>query len=170
RRCRWSRHQRSIELRLTPRVGNGIDVQLFTMATQDAERHTLQLRTAILDISMRKRAEGAARESRRQLEQIVAERTAELTSERQRREEHSGSYMKLVRFCRFPSITKSRSGRLPALGFRIWQMPASWTWSKTMGRSNVPLPYMRRARKNAYFGISKSIQPPQMSSAQARRS
>ena len=87
RRCRWSRQQRSIELRLTPRGDNAIDVQLFSMATQDAERHTLQFRTAILDITMRKRAEDAARESRRQLELIVAERTAELTSERQRRED-----------------------------------------------------------------------------------
>src|SRR5438094_9722484 len=87
RRCRWSRQQRSIELRLTLRSNNAIDVQLFSMATQDAERHTLQFRTAILDITMRKRAEDAARESRRQLELIVAERTAELTSERQRRED-----------------------------------------------------------------------------------
>src|SRR6266566_4111868 len=87
RRCRWSRQQRSIDLRLTPRGDNAIDVQLFSMATQDAERHTLQFRTAILDITMRKRAEDAARESRRQLELIVAERTAELTSERQRRED-----------------------------------------------------------------------------------
>ena len=42
-------------------------IVLFTMATQDPERHTLQFRTAILDITMRKRAEEAARESRRQL-------------------------------------------------------------------------------------------------------
>ena len=87
RRCRWSRQQRSIEVRLMPLDGKGIDVQLFTMATQDAERHMLQFRTAILDITMRKRAEETARESRRQLEQIVAERTAELTSERQHRED-----------------------------------------------------------------------------------
>src|SRR5207237_7237742 len=40
-----------------------------------------------LDVTMRKRAEEAARESRRQLEQIVAERTAELTSERRQRED-----------------------------------------------------------------------------------
>src|SRR5213594_4033226 len=87
RRCRWSRQQRSIELGLLPLDSKGIDVQLFTMATQDAERHTLQFRTAILDITMRKRAEETARESRRQLEQVVAERTAELNSERQHRED-----------------------------------------------------------------------------------
>jgi PAS domain S-box-containing protein len=87
RRSRWSRQQRSIELHLTPRNSSPVDVQLFTMATQDAERHMLQFRTAILDVTMRKRAEEAARESRRQLEQIVAERTAELTSERRQRED-----------------------------------------------------------------------------------
>jgi len=87
RRCRWSGHQRSIELRLVPRDAAPIIVQLFTMATQDADRHTLQFRTAILDVTMRKQTEAAANESHRQLEQIVAERTAELTSERQVRED-----------------------------------------------------------------------------------
>ena len=87
RRCRWSSYQRSIELRLVPRDAAPIVVQLFTMATQDADRHTLQFRTAILDVTMRKQAEAAANESHRQLEQIVAERTAELTSERQLRED-----------------------------------------------------------------------------------
>jgi PAS domain S-box-containing protein len=87
RRCRWSGHQRSIEVRLVPRDAAPIIVQLFTMATRDADRHTLQFRTAILDVTMRKQAEAAANESHRQLEQIVAERTAELTSERQVRED-----------------------------------------------------------------------------------
>jgi PAS domain S-box-containing protein len=87
RRSRWSRHQRSIEVRLVRRDGRQVDVQLFTMPTQDADRHTLQFRTAILDVTIRKHAEEAAGESRRQLEQIVAERTAELTSERQQRED-----------------------------------------------------------------------------------
>ncbi len=87
RRSRWSRQQRSIELRLVPVEGNAVDVQLFTMPTHDAERHTLQFRTAILDVTTRKRAEEAALESRRELEQIVAERTAELTYERQQRED-----------------------------------------------------------------------------------
>lgn len=87
RRSRWSRQQKSIELLLNPLEAEPVDVQLFTMATHDAERHTLQFRTAILDITTRKRAEEAARESRRQLEQSVAERTAELTYERQQRED-----------------------------------------------------------------------------------
>jgi PAS domain S-box-containing protein len=87
RRCRWSRQQKSIELRLYPLQADPIDIQLFTMATQDAERHTLQFRTAILDITTRKRAEEAARESRRELEQNIALRTAELTHERRQRED-----------------------------------------------------------------------------------
>src|SRR5579862_71153 len=77
RRSRWSRQQKSIELLLNPLEAVPVDVQLFTMATHDAERHKLQFRTAILDITTRKRAEEAARESRRQLEQSVADRTAE---------------------------------------------------------------------------------------------
>jgi PAS domain S-box-containing protein len=87
RRSRWSRQQKSIEIRLHPLEADPVDVQLFTMATHEAERHTLQFRTAILDITSRKRAEDAARESRRQLEQSVADRTAELTQERQQRED-----------------------------------------------------------------------------------
>src|ERR1051326_6648458 len=50
-RCHWSRQQRSIELRLTAVAGLQTDVQLFTMITQDADRHTIQFRTAIIDIS-----------------------------------------------------------------------------------------------------------------------
>jgi PAS domain S-box-containing protein len=87
RRSRWSRQQRSIEVRLVRRDDSQVDVQLSTMATQDAARHTLQFRTAILDVTIRKHAEEAARESRKQLENVVAERTAELTSERQQRED-----------------------------------------------------------------------------------
>ena len=56
--------------------------------------------------------------------------------------------------------------RLPeparALGFR----GAARAWLGDAGG----LQDMRRARRNAYFGISKNIQPRQMSSAQARRS
>jgi signal transduction histidine kinase len=55
--------------------------------TQDADRHTLQFRTAIVDVSLRKRAEAAAMETQKKLEQLVAERTAELTSERRQRED-----------------------------------------------------------------------------------
>src|SRR5215470_6861273 len=87
RRCRWSRKKRSIELRLLPREGTPIDIQLFTTATQDADRHTLQFRTAMIDVTTRKRAEADVLETQKKLEQIVAERTAELTSERRQREE-----------------------------------------------------------------------------------
>jgi PAS domain S-box-containing protein len=86
-RCRWSRQKKNIELRL--RTSNGVvtDVELFTMVTQDVYRHTVQFRTALIDATKRKRAETAAAETQKQLEQIVAERTAELTSERRQREE-----------------------------------------------------------------------------------
>jgi len=87
RRCRWSRKKRSIELRLLAREGTPIDIQLFTTATQDADRHTLQFRTAMIDATKRKRAEAVVLETQRKLEQIVAERTAELTSERRQLEE-----------------------------------------------------------------------------------
>jgi PAS domain S-box-containing protein len=85
--CRWLRKKRSIDLRLVPRDGAAIDIQLFTMATQDADRHTLQFRTAMIDITMRKRAEATVRETQKKLQQMVAERTAELTSARRQREE-----------------------------------------------------------------------------------
>jgi PAS domain S-box-containing protein len=86
-RCKWSRQKRNMELRLNATGPSPVDVQLFTMVTQDADRHTLQFRTAVIDISKRKRAEAAAAETRKQLENMVAERTAELTSERRHREE-----------------------------------------------------------------------------------
>jgi PAS domain S-box-containing protein len=84
---RLSRKKRSIELQLIPSHGAPIDVELFTMPTQDADRHTLQFRSAIIDVTMRKRAEAAVRETQEKLEQLIAERTAELTSERRQREE-----------------------------------------------------------------------------------
>jgi PAS domain S-box-containing protein len=87
RRCRWSRKKRSIELRLVSQQSPAIDIQLFTMATQDADRHTLQFRTAMIDITIRKRAEAAVLETQKKLEQMVLERTAELTSERRQRED-----------------------------------------------------------------------------------
>jgi PAS domain S-box-containing protein len=86
-RCRQSQKKRSIELRLNPREGPTIDIQLFTMATWDADRRTLQFRTAMIDITKRKRAEGAVLETQKNLERIVTERTQELTSERRQRED-----------------------------------------------------------------------------------
>ena len=86
-RCKWSRQKRTIELQLDPQNGSPTEVQLFTMLTQDADRHTLQFRTAIIDITQRKRAEAAARDTQKKLEEMVAARTAELTSERKQRED-----------------------------------------------------------------------------------
>src|SRR5262249_54433991 len=85
--CRSSRKKRNVDLRLIPREAQPIDIQLFTMATRDADRHTLQFRTAMIDITMRKRAEAAVLETQKKLEQMVTERTAELTSERRQRED-----------------------------------------------------------------------------------
>jgi PAS domain S-box-containing protein len=87
KRCRNSRRKWSIEVRLMPRQAPSIDIQLFTMATQDADRHTLQFRTAMIDVTMRKRAEAAVLETQKKLEQIVADRTAELISARKQQEE-----------------------------------------------------------------------------------
>jgi len=87
RRCRWSRKKRTIELRIVSQQSPPIDIQLFTMATQDADRHTLQFRTAMIDITIRRRAEAAVHETQKKLEQMVLERTAELTSERRQRED-----------------------------------------------------------------------------------
>jgi PAS domain S-box-containing protein len=86
-RSKWSRKKRTAEFRLIAIDGSQLDVQLFTTVTQDADRHTLQFRTAIVDVTQRKRAEAAAMETQKKLEQIVAERTAELTSERRQRED-----------------------------------------------------------------------------------
>ena len=87
RRCGLSRKKRTLELRVNPLEGTPIDLQLFTTATQDADRHTLQFRTAMIDVTKHKRAEAAVLETQKKLEQIVAERTAELTSERRQRED-----------------------------------------------------------------------------------
>ena len=82
RRCRWSHKRRTLELRLMSRDGEPVDIELFTMSTQDADRRTLQFRTALIDITTRKLAETTVLETQKQLEQMVATRTAELTSER----------------------------------------------------------------------------------------
>src|SRR5215471_16260204 len=86
-RCRWSRQKKNIELRLVTPGGVMTEVELFTMVTQDVYRHTVQFRTALIDVTKRKSAEAAAAETQKQLERMVAERTAELTSERRQRED-----------------------------------------------------------------------------------
>ena len=87
RRCRGSRKKLTMELCLVPREGSPITIELFTMATQDADRQTLQFRTAMIDITVRKSAEAAVLETQKKLEQLITERTAELTSERRQRED-----------------------------------------------------------------------------------
>lgn len=87
RRCRLSRTERSIELRLIPREGPLLDAQIFTTATQDADRQTFQFRSAIIDVTTRKRAEATFLEAQRKLEQAVTDRTSELQLERRQRED-----------------------------------------------------------------------------------
>src|SRR5439155_19180362 len=79
RHCRHSRRKRRIEVRLIAGP-QPIVVDLFTMATHDVEHHALQFRTAMLDVTSRKRAEEAVRQSQSELEQKIAERTEELTA------------------------------------------------------------------------------------------
>jgi len=87
RHCRHSRRKRRIEVRLTTGRPEPIVVDLFTMATHDVERHALQFRTAMLDVTLKKHAEEAVRRSQAELEQKIAERTAELTASYRQREE-----------------------------------------------------------------------------------
>jgi PAS domain S-box-containing protein len=86
RHCRHSRRKRRIEVRLITGP-EPIVVDLFTMATHDVEQHALQFRTAMLDVTLKKRAEEAVRRSQSELEQKIAERTAELTASYRQREE-----------------------------------------------------------------------------------
>jgi len=87
RHCRHSRRKRRIEVRLLTGQPEPIVVDLFTMATHDVEQHALQFRTAMLDVTLRKRAEEALRRSQSELEQKIAERTAELTTSHRQQEE-----------------------------------------------------------------------------------
>jgi signal transduction histidine kinase len=57
------------------------------MATHDVEHHSLQFRTAMLDVTQRKRAEAAVRQSHLELEQKIVERTKELTESHRQQEE-----------------------------------------------------------------------------------
>jgi PAS domain S-box-containing protein len=122
KRCRRSQKKRTIELRLVADKQQPIDIQLFTMATQDANCRSLQFRTAIIDVTTRKRAEADVRATQKHLEHVVAERTAELTSARREREEASDFFMKPVRFWRCLSISRSRYGLWRAPVFHTWRM------------------------------------------------
>jgi PAS domain S-box-containing protein len=87
RHCRHSRRKRRIEIRLITDQPEQVYVDLFTMATHDVERHSLQFRTAMLDVTLRKRAEDAVRQSQSELERKITERTEELTESHHQREE-----------------------------------------------------------------------------------
>jgi PAS domain S-box-containing protein len=87
RHCRHSRRKRRIEVRLVTGEPEPIVVDLFTMATHDVEQHALQFRTAMLDVTLKKRAEEAVQRSQSELEQKIAERTSELTASYRQREE-----------------------------------------------------------------------------------
>jgi PAS domain S-box-containing protein len=87
RRSGRSRRKRRIEVRLSTGEAEPVVVDLFTMATHDLERHSLQFRTAMLDVTTRKRAEEAVRQSQVELERKIAERTAELTASHRQHEE-----------------------------------------------------------------------------------
>jgi PAS domain S-box-containing protein len=87
RHCGRSRRKRHIEVRLITDHPEPIVVDLYTTATHDVERHSLQFRTAMLDVTLRKRAEEAVRQSQSELERKIADRTAELTASHRQREE-----------------------------------------------------------------------------------
>src|SRR5207245_723335 len=58
--------------------GHGTAVQLFSVAVSPATGPVVQFRTAMVDISERKRVEQSLHEARELLEERVAERTIEL--------------------------------------------------------------------------------------------
>ncbi len=80
RRSRRFRHKRSLDVRLVTQEGTGVDVQLFTMATHDLDRQTLQFRVAILNITSRRRAEAAVRRQREDAQLFLNEASAVLSA------------------------------------------------------------------------------------------
>ncbi|HYR83458.1 MAG TPA: PAS domain-containing sensor histidine kinase [Terriglobia bacterium] len=80
RRSRRFRHKRSIDVRLVTQDGTGVDVQLFTIATHDVDRQTLQFRVAILNITSRRRAEAAVRRQREDAQLFLNEASAVLSA------------------------------------------------------------------------------------------
>ncbi len=67
-RCRTSGRRLNMELNLEPLEDEPIVVDLYTVATRDAEDGELQTRCAIVNITDRKRAERALKESQNELE------------------------------------------------------------------------------------------------------
>jgi chemotaxis family two-component system sensor kinase Cph1 len=67
-------------LRLLSKKGQPFDALLESIPKQDAEGNVVSIRTALMDISERKRMEDELRKSREELEVRVQERTAELES------------------------------------------------------------------------------------------
>jgi len=80
RRSRRFRHKRSLDVRLVTQEGTGVDVQLFTMATRELDRQTLQFRVAILNITSRRRAEAAVRRQREDAQLFLNEASAVLSA------------------------------------------------------------------------------------------
>ncbi len=66
------------EIELIDKIGNQFDARLESIAMQDSEGKINQCRTAVIDITKRKRAEEALRRAHDELEMRVRERTAEL--------------------------------------------------------------------------------------------
>jgi PAS domain S-box-containing protein len=73
-----SRSLRSCELRLLSKGGQPFDALLESIPRQDADGNVVSIRTAMMDISERKRMEDELSKSREELEVRVQERTAEL--------------------------------------------------------------------------------------------
>jgi PAS domain S-box-containing protein len=80
RRSLRFRQKRSVDLRLRTQDGAGMDVQLFTMATQDLDSQALQFRVAMLNITSRRRAEAAVRRQREDAQRFLNEASAVLSA------------------------------------------------------------------------------------------
>lgn len=84
KRALKTRTKQTCELRLLKKDGTPFYAQLESIAVQDSEGNFSQLRTAITDITDRKRAEEKLKEYSEQLEDMVEQR-APKNSERPRR-------------------------------------------------------------------------------------
>ena len=83
--------RQTCEIRLITPDGSQFYTQLDTVVSQDNDEHVLRCRTAISDITERKRMEEELQTYRQHLEELVEERTAELSkSDAQLRQEITG--------------------------------------------------------------------------------